>query len=119
MIACQQIESYAFTFIGLCRWCMKELRKVDGEKNPLEIVGKQISSKAKVLCFDEFFVKDITDAMILAGLLKVLFENGTTLVATSNIEPDGLYKDGLQRARFLPAIDLVKNILKFLMWMVE
>lgn len=90
----------------------KELRKVDGAKNPLEIVGKQISAKAKVLCFDEFFVKDIADAMILAGLLDVLFKNGTTLVATSNIEPDGLYKDGLQRARFLPAIDLVKKYTK-------
>lgn len=92
----------------------KELKKVDGEKNPLEIVGKQISEKAHVLCFDEFFVKDITDAMILAGLLEVLFDNGTTLVATSNIEPDGLYKDGLQRVRFLPAIDLVKKYTKVL-----
>lgn len=90
----------------------KELKKVDGAKNPLEIVGKQISAKAKVLCFDEFFVKDIADAMILAGLLDVLFKNGTTLIATSNIEPDGLYKDGLQRARFLPAIDLVKKYTK-------
>ena len=87
----------------------QELRKLNDVKNPLEIVGKQISSKAQVLCFDEFFVTDITDAMILAGLLDVLFKNGTTLVATSNIEPDGLYKNGLQRARFLPAIDLVKQ----------
>lgn len=87
----------------------QEMRKLHDVKNPLEIVGKQISEKAQVLCFDEFFVTDITDAMILAGLLEVLFENGTTLVATSNIEPDGLYKNGLQRARFLPAIELVKK----------
>ncbi|WP_438466181.1 cell division protein ZapE [Marinomonas sp. PE14-40] len=87
----------------------KELREVNDVKNPLEVVGKQIAAKAEVLCFDEFFVKDITDAMILAGLLKVLFENGTSLVATSNIEPDGLYENGLQRARFLPAIDLVNK----------
>ena len=87
----------------------QEMRKLHDVKNPLEIVGKQISDKAQVLCFDEFFVTDITDAMILAGLLEVLFENGTTLVATSNIEPDGLYKNGLQRARFLPAIELVKK----------
>ncbi|MCZ2723051.1 cell division protein ZapE [Marinomonas sp. 15G1-11] len=86
----------------------KELQQLHDVKNPLEIVGKRIASKAKIICFDEFFVKDITDAMILAGLLKVLFENGTSLVATSNIEPDGLYKNGLQRARFLPAIELVK-----------
>ncbi|MDB4837964.1 cell division protein ZapE, partial [Marinomonas sp.] len=90
----------------------QELRKLDDVKNPLEIVGKEISSKAQVLCFDEFFVTDITDAMILAGLLAVLFENGTTLVATSNIEPNGLYKNGLQRARFLPAIDLVNKYTK-------
>ena len=87
----------------------KELRQLSDVKNPLEVVGKRISAKAQVLCFDEFFVKDITDAMILAGLLKVLFENGTVLVATSNIAPDGLYENGLQRARFLPAIELVKK----------
>ncbi|RBO82685.1 cell division protein ZapE [Marinomonas aquiplantarum] len=90
----------------------QELRKLNDVKNPLEIVGKQISDKAQVLCFDEFFVTDITDAMILAGLLEELFKNGTSLVATSNIEPDGLYKNGLQRARFLPAIDLVKQYTK-------
>ena len=90
----------------------QELRKLNDVKNPLEIVGKQISDKAQVLCFDEFFVTDITDAMILAGLLEELFKNGTTLVATSNIEPDGLYKNGLQRARFLPAIDLVNKYTK-------
>ncbi|RDL45789.1 cell division protein ZapE [Marinomonas piezotolerans] len=87
----------------------QELRKLQDTKNPLEIVAKQISDKAEVLCFDEFFVTDITDAMILAGLLEHLFINGTALVATSNIEPDGLYKNGLQRARFLPAIDLVNK----------
>jgi cell division protein ZapE len=92
----------------------KEMQQLKDVKNPLDIVGKRIASKAQVLCFDEFFVKDITDAMILAGLLKVLFENGTVLVATSNIEPDGLYKNGLQRARFLPAIELVKTHTKIM-----
>ncbi len=87
----------------------REMRERQGEKNPLISIARRFASQARVLCFDEFFVTDITDAMILAGLMQELFANGVTLVATSNIEPDGLYKDGLQRARFLPAIELLKE----------
>jgi cell division protein ZapE len=87
----------------------KELKALDGTPNPLVAIGKKYSQEARVICFDEFFVSDITDAMILAGLLEQLFANGVSLVATSNIVPDGLYKDGLQRARFLPAIDLLNR----------
>lgn len=86
-----------------------ELSSLDGEKNPLEIVAERLSQEAVVICFDEFFVSDITDAMILANLLDGLFSRGVSLVATSNIVPDGLYKDGLQRARFLPAIALLNK----------
>ena len=76
----------------------EELKTLKGEKNPLTIIGKRFADEARVICFDEFFVSDITDAMILATLLEELFKNGVSLVATSNIVPDGLYKDGLQRA---------------------
>jgi cell division protein ZapE len=86
-----------------------ELREVSGERDPLRLVGARIAAEARVLCFDEFFVADITDAMLLAGLLEELFARGVTLVATSNVEPDHLYRDGLQRQRFLPAIELLKR----------
>lgn len=86
-----------------------ELAELEGRPNPLVDVAKRFSDEARVICFDEFFVTDIGDAMILAGLMKELFANGVSLVCTSNIIPDGLYKDGLQRARFLPAIALVNE----------
>lgn len=87
----------------------REMRERQGEKNPLEGIARDMARRCQVLCFDEFFVTDITDAMILAGLLEHLFDFGVSLVATSNIVPDGLYRDGLQRARFLPAIDLLNR----------
>jgi cell division protein ZapE len=87
----------------------EEMRTLKGERNPLTIIARRFADEARVICFDEFFVSDITDAMILGTLFEELFKNGVTLVATSNIVPDGLYKDGLQRSRFLPAIALVKE----------
>ena len=87
----------------------RDLAALQGQKNPLEKVADQIARESHVLCFDEFFVRDIGDAMILASLLEALFERGVILVATSNLAPDGLYEDGLQRQRFLPAIERIKK----------
>lgn len=96
-------------FHRFMRYVHGEMKARQGEKDPLVAIAKEFARTTRVLCFDEFFVTDITDAMILAGLLETLFDEGVVLVATSNIVPDDLYYNGLQRARFLPAIALLKE----------
>ena len=90
----------------------RELTELKGTENPIDAIGEKLAAEAEVICFDEFFVSDIADAMILANFLEAIFQRGIALVATSNIEPQGLYRDGLQRARFLPAIELLERHLK-------
>ncbi|WP_354624750.1 cell division protein ZapE [Psychromonas sp. MME2] len=87
----------------------KELTQLQGEVNPLTKIAKKFAKETDILCFDEFFVEDITDAMIISGVLNAFFAEGITLLATSNLHPDDLYKNGLQRARFLPTIALINQ----------
>lgn len=87
----------------------EQLEQYKGQKKPLALIARKFANQYQLLCLDEFHVSDITDAMILYGLLQELVKNGVTLVFTSNLEPDDLYKDGLQRERFIPAIKLIKE----------
>jgi cell division protein ZapE len=77
--------------------------------NPLDELGKRMARRYRLICFDEFHVADITDAMILHRLLAALFDNGVGFVTTSNFHPDDLYPNGLHRDRILPAIELLKQ----------
>src|SRR4051812_3271538 len=86
-----------------------DLKRLRGMQSPLDGVADKIAKKAQVICFDELFVADIADAMILAGLFGALIKRGVTLVFTSNVKPGDLYKSGLQRDRFVPTIALLEK----------
>ncbi len=88
-------------------WLHHELRSLNDVKNPLNLICKRLSAQTKILCLDEFLVNDIANAMLLAGMLEAFSQYGIALVTTSNVKPDDLYRDGLQRAKFIPAIDWI------------
>jgi cell division protein ZapE len=90
----------------------RELQELKGTVNPLDELGKRIARRFRLICFDEFHVADVTDAMILHRLLAALFANRVSIVTTSNFHPDGLYPNGLHRDRILPAIDMLKDRLE-------
>ncbi len=90
----------------------RELQDLKGTVNPLDELGKRMARRYRLICFDEFHVADVTDAMILHRLLQSLFDNRVSIVTTSNFHPDGLYPNGLHRDRILPAIELLKSKLE-------
>ena len=90
----------------------RELQELKGVANPLDELGRRIARRHRLICFDEFHVADVTDAMILHRLLSAMFANRVSIVTTSNFHPDELYPNGLHRDRILPAIDLLKSALE-------
>lgn len=91
-----------------------QLSLIGEVKTPLQSIARSFADKYQLLCLDEFHVSDISDAMLLSGLLQQFFSQGVVIVATSNQPPDELYKNGLQRERFLPAIELIKQYMNTL-----
>ncbi|WP_031408269.1 cell division protein ZapE [Thiomonas sp. FB-Cd] len=96
-------------FHEFMREVQRELAILQGTQDPLQELSRRIARRFRLICFDEFHISDVTDAMILHRLLQGLFDDGVMLMATSNFEPDALYPDGLHRDRILPAIDLIKK----------
>jgi len=92
----------------------RELHDLRGTANPLDELGRRIARRFRLICFDEFHIADVTDAMILHRLLESLFANRVSIVTTSNFHPDALYPNGLHRDRILPAIELLKQHLQVL-----
>lgn len=106
---CLPVRKIRLHFHAFMQQIHQSLKETQGIKNPLQKIARQIADDVLVICFDEFFIVNIADAMILGELFKALFKGGVCLVTTSNIAPDELYKNGIQRERFLPAIEVIKN----------
>lgn len=96
-------------FHEFMRGVHRQLDELKGVADPLDEVARRVAKKYRLICFDEFHVSDVADAMLLYNLLKALFDNGVSFMMTSNYQPDTLYPDGLHRDRMLPTIGLLKE----------
>ncbi|MEG0859525.1 MAG: cell division protein ZapE [Pseudomonas sp.] len=111
---CLQVPARRQHFHHFMRWVHQRLFQLNGTADPLQALALSLAEEIRVLCFDELFVNDIGDAIILGRLFQVLFEAGVVIVATSNQPPDQLYSDGFNRERFLPAIAAIKQHMQVL-----
>ena len=107
-----QVPSRRQHFHHFMRWVHRRLFQLTGTADPLQGLADELAAEVRVLCFDELFVNDIGDAILLGGLLQKLFANGVVLVVTSNQPPEQLYNDGFNRERFLPAIHAIERHLQ-------
>lgn len=103
-----------YHYHAFMRMIHKELKLIQGQKDPLTIIAKKLKKQMQILFLDEFFVLDMANAMILGDLLKAFFKENLILLTTSNCAPDELYKDGMFRERFLPAIEAIKENMQVL-----
>jgi cell division protein ZapE len=110
----KRVHYQRYHYHAFMRMIHRELKKIQGRKNPLILIAKKIKSDMKVLFLDEFFVMDMANAMILGDLFKALFKEKVIVLTTSNCQPDLLYKDGMFRERFLPAIAAIKKHMQVL-----
>lgn len=101
-------------FHHFMRWVHQRLFQLTGQENPLQLLATELARDVRVLCFDELFISDIGDAMLISGLFQALLEQGLVLVATSNQHPDQLYENGFNRERLLPALAAIKHHLQVL-----
>lgn len=106
---CLQVPSRRQHFHHFMRWVHQRLFLLNGTADPLQALAQELAAEVRVLCFDELFVADIGDAIILGRLFQVMFEQGVVIVATSNQPPHQLYADGFNRERFLPAIEAIER----------
>lgn len=106
---CLTVPARRQHFHHFMSWVHQRLFQLNGTPAPLQALALSLSKEIRVLCFDEFFISDIGDAIILGSLLQALFQAGVMLVVTSNQPPDKLYEDGFNRSRFLPAIAAIEQ----------